>query len=143
MPRIRHPHPGTDVVPYPLHTVTILPAGKDVKAHLRPVGQPLRNLKRLVQLMVGRVYAVDNILLALGGEVGMKLNHGALWLDGSRAIYLDLVVALSIHWPHPQERDEDHHNAKPITHIERASGNQHPYGSAGDSGRASARDRWR
>src|ERR1700722_1030809 len=105
MPRIRHPHPGADVVPYPLHAISILPAGENIKADLRPVGQTLGNLKRLVQLMVGRVYAVDDILLAFRGEIGMKLNHGALWLNGSRAIYLDFVVALSIHRPHTQERD--------------------------------------
>src|SRR5271156_4884475 len=106
MPRIRHPYPGTDVVPDPLHTMPILPAGKNVKAYLRPVGQTLGNLKRLVQLMVGGVHPVDDILLALRSEIGMKLNHGALWLDGSRPIYLNLVIALGTSRLHAHERGE-------------------------------------
>src|ERR1700733_8810179 len=121
MPRIRHPHPGTNVVPYPLHTVPILPAGKNVKAYLGPVGQTLSNLKRLVQLMIRRVYPVDDVLLPLRSEIGMKLNHGALWLDRSCPIYLDLVVTLSTRRLHAHQRDEESRNVKPITHIATAS----------------------
>src|SRR5271156_7045237 len=121
MPRIRHPYPGTDVVPDPLHTVPILPAGKNVKAYLGPIGQTLGNLKRLVQLMVGGVYAVDDVLLPLRSEIGMKLNHGALWLNRSRPIYLDLVITLSMRRLHAHQRDKCSHNVKPITHIEIAS----------------------
>src|SRR5271170_3160783 len=121
MPRIRYPHPGTDVVPDPLHTMPILPAGEDVETHLRPAGQTLGNLKRLVQLMVGGIYPVDYVLLALRSEIGMKLNHGALWLNRIRPIYLDLVITLSMRRLHAHQRDKCSHNVKPITHIEIAS----------------------
>ena len=82
------------MVPHPLHAMPVLPAGKDVEAHFRPTGQTLRDLERLVQLVVGGIHAVDHVLLSLQRVVGMKLNHGALWLYGVRAIDLDLVVAL-------------------------------------------------
>jgi hypothetical protein len=94
------------VVPDPLHTVPILPAGENVKAYLGPVGQTLGNLKRLVQLMVGGVYTVHDVLLPIYSEIGMKLNHGALWFDRIRPIYLDLVITLGAQRLHAHERGE-------------------------------------
>ena len=82
------------MIAHPLHAMAVLLAGKNIKAHFRPTGQPLRDLQRLVLLAVGGIDAVDYILLTVRGEVGMELNHGALWFYRVRAIDLNLIVAL-------------------------------------------------
>jgi hypothetical protein len=47
-------------------------------------------------LMVGGVYAVDQVLLTIGRVVGMQFHHGALGRFGICAIDLDLIIALSM-----------------------------------------------
>src|ERR1700677_640026 len=99
MPGIRHPHPRPDMIPYPLHSMPILFTGKDVEAYFRPAGQTLRNFERFVELVVGGIHPIDLMLLPIRGEIGMELNHGALWLYRGRAVNLDLVIALCTQRP--------------------------------------------
>src|ERR1700733_12521836 len=121
MPRVGHAHPGPDMVPHPLHSMAVLPAGKNIKAHFRPAGQPLSDLERLVQLVVGGIHAVDHILLSVRGVVGMEFNHGALWFYGGRSIDLNFVVALGVSRQRTAEQNENPEIPRQITHSERAS----------------------
>ena len=45
-------------------------------------------------LVVGGIDAVDEVLLALGREVGVEFDHQVFRLDGVGAVDLDLVIAL-------------------------------------------------
>src|ERR1700733_906823 len=110
MPRVGHAHPRPDMVPPPLHSMAVLPAG-----------QPLSDLERLVQLVVGGIHAVDHILLSVRGVVGMEFNHGALWFYGGRSIDLNFVVALGVSRQRTAEQNENPEIPRQITHSERAS----------------------
>ena len=94
------------MVAHPLHAVAVLFTGEDIETYFRPAGQTLRNLERFVQLMVGGIDTIDLMLLPIRREVGMKLNHGALWLYRARAVNLDLVIALGTQRPRTPERGD-------------------------------------
>jgi hypothetical protein len=82
------------VVANPLHAVAVLLAGEDVKTDLGPVVDALGEFDGLVLLVVGGIDAIDEVLLAFGGEVGMQLDHEVPGFDGVRSVDLDLIVAL-------------------------------------------------
>jgi len=44
--------------------------------------------------VVGGRHAVDDVRLAVGGEVGVQLDHGGAGRDRVRAVDLNLVVVL-------------------------------------------------
>ena len=87
--------------------MAVLRAGEEVEAPLRPTVQALRDLDGFVKLMVGGVDAIDDVALALGGEVGVQLDHGGLWCNGVCAIDLDLVVALCVSGSRNTEKRDD------------------------------------
>ena len=78
----------------PLDALAAALAGEDVEADLRPVVDALRDLDGLVLGVIGGLHAVDDVALAVGGEVGVELDHGGAGSDRVGAIDLDLVVAL-------------------------------------------------
>jgi hypothetical protein len=59
-------------------------------------------------LMVGRVDAADEMLLPVGGEVGMQLKHRALGSFCICAINLDLIVALRVKKVGSRESKQEH-----------------------------------
>src|ERR1700761_876550 len=69
VPGIGNTNARTYVVANPLRSVTILLAREDVKPHLHPVREPLRDFRGLVLLMIGRVYAINLIPLTQSSKV--------------------------------------------------------------------------
>src|ERR1700723_4800859 len=95
MPAIRRPHTWPDMVSYPLHSVSILFAGENVEANLRPVVDSLGQLKSLVLLMVRRINTINNFSLSGDGVVGVQFDHQILWRDRVCSVYLNLIVSLT------------------------------------------------
>src|ERR1700742_2604788 len=94
------------MIAYPLHSVSALFAGKDVPAHLGPVRDAGGDLDGLVLLMIGGIDAADFITLALGGEIGVQLHHGAVGCNSGGAVDLDLVIALRMSGPGCRAEEE-------------------------------------
>ena len=78
----------------PLDAVSVLRTGKNVEADLGPTGDSLGDLDGLVELVVGGVDAVDGFGLAVGGVVGVQLEHGVFGGYCVGAVDLDFVVPL-------------------------------------------------
>jgi hypothetical protein len=95
-PRLGDSYARPDVIADPLNSVARLSTRKKVEAELRPVGEPLRQLNGLMQLVLSGIDAVDGVLLARGSEVRMQFHHQSLRCDRLRAVYLNLVVALRV-----------------------------------------------
>ena len=112
---------GTDVVADPLDTVAVLGAGEDVEAEFGPVVDALSEFEGLVLLVVGGVDAVDGVLLAVRGEVGVDFDHGAFGFDGVGAVDLDLVVALCGCWSREEQEagDEEQKEEGELVGMER------------------------
>src|ERR1700683_2784115 len=94
------------MVAHPLHSVPALLAGKDVPADFGPVIDTGRDLDGLVFLMIGGIHAADLITLALGGEIGVQLHHGAVWGNSGGTVDLDLVIALRLRGPGCRAEEE-------------------------------------
>src|SRR5580698_10480985 len=94
MPAIGRTDAGTYVIADPLHAVTILLAGEDIEAYLRPARNAFGKFERLMLLMIGRNDAIDVVLLTFRGEVGVQFSHQCLRRDGACAVNLDLIVSL-------------------------------------------------
>src|ERR1700679_3155865 len=103
MPAIGSADARTYMVSDPLHAVTILFAGKDIEANLRPARNSLGKFERLTQLMVGRNDTSDVIFLGFRGEVGVQFHHQCLRCDGVCAVNLDLIVSLCRCGPHAED----------------------------------------
>src|ERR1700679_415995 len=94
------------MVAHPLRSVSTLLAGEDVPAHLGPVVDAGRDLDGLVFLMIGWIHAADLITLALRGEIGVQLHHGAMWGNSGGAVDLNLVIALRMRGPGCRAEEE-------------------------------------
>ena len=66
----------------------------------------MRNFDRFVLRVVGGSDAADGPRLAVGGEVGMQLDHGAAGRDGICAVDLNLVISLRMTECRGPEQDE-------------------------------------
>src|ERR1035438_2830944 len=75
-------------------TGTGLNARKHIKAGFKPVCPTLRDLQSLMLGVIGRGDAVDDLLRAIYGEVGMDLDHGDVLRDQFSGVDLDFVVVL-------------------------------------------------
>ncbi len=74
-------------------------AGEDVKAKFEPVAEAVGDFERFVQLVFGRILAIDHCLAAFEGEVAVELEHGGARIDQVRAVDLNLITALRIKKP--------------------------------------------
>jgi hypothetical protein len=63
-------------------------------ARLKITPNSLRDFDGFVRGVVGGLNAIDDVSLAIGGEVGVEFEHGGAGGNGFRAVNLDLVVAL-------------------------------------------------
>src|SRR6185437_5074374 len=90
----------------PLHSVSILRTGEDVKTYFRPVGNTLRDFDCLMQLMIGGIYAIYGVHLSFCRKVGMQFEHGAFWFNCRRSIDLNFVVALRKSFCSTQQNDK-------------------------------------
>src|ERR1700677_1585687 len=93
-PGIRYPNARANVISHPLHATAVLLAGKDVETNFRPIIDAFGELDRLVLLVVGRIDAIDELLLAFHGEIRVKFDHQGLRRDCRGPIDLDLVIGL-------------------------------------------------
>src|SRR5579875_2167118 len=94
MPRGRNTYPRTNVIADPLHSAAILFARENIEAHLHPVIDALRDLQRLVLLVICRIDTLNLVTLAECGEVRMQFHHCAARWNGLGPIDLNFVIAL-------------------------------------------------
>jgi hypothetical protein len=96
------------VIADPLHAVAVLLAGKYVEPDFGPIIDALGQFQGLMFLMIRRINAIDGLLLAVDGEVGMQFHHQISCRDGVGAVHLDLVVALRAReCRHSGKREQD------------------------------------
>src|ERR1700723_2344241 len=95
IPGVGYPNTRADVIADPLDALAVLLGGEDIEPDFGPVREAFGQLDSLVLLMVGRQYSIDDVLLAVDGEVGMQLHHQGFRGNGVGAVDLDLVVRLS------------------------------------------------
>ena len=62
------------MISHPLHTVAVCLGGKDVKADLGPVIDPLRQLDRFVLLVLSREHAELGSGASIHGKVAMQFQ---------------------------------------------------------------------
>src|ERR1700678_1595277 len=99
----------------PLHAVTILPAGEDIEAYLRPARNSFGKFERLMLLMIGRNDAIDIVLLTLRGEVGVQFSHQCLRRNRVCSVNLDLISSLCHSGSHAQNgRDRENRKASEL-----------------------------
>src|SRR6185437_10898016 len=90
----------------PLHSVSILRTGEDVKTYFRPVGNTLRDFDCLMQLMIGGIYVIYEVHLLFCRKVGMQFEHGAFWFNRRCSIDLNFIVALRKGFCSKKQNDE-------------------------------------
>ena len=69
-------------------------ARENIKSGLKPIVPALRDLHRLVFLMIGRISSVGRRLAAFGREVAVQLDHRVAGGHGFRTVNLHFVIAL-------------------------------------------------
>src|ERR1700723_3160274 len=75
IPGVGYLNSRADVIADPLNALAILLGREDIEADFGPVRETFGQLDGLVLLVVGGQYAIDDVLLAVNGEVGMQLHH--------------------------------------------------------------------
>src|ERR1700733_10314913 len=91
------------VIADPLHTVTVLFAGENIEADLRPAPNAFRKFERLMLLMIGRNDAIDVVLLTFRREVGVQFSHQCLRWNGVCSVDLNFIVTLGHSRSHAQD----------------------------------------
>src|SRR5437016_13943638 len=82
------------MVAHPLPAAVRLDAGEDVETGLKPVGEALRDLERLVHSVIRRCDSVNDRLRAFCREIAMQFDHRGAGLDCVIGVDLDLVAVL-------------------------------------------------
>ena len=120
VPRLRSRQPRANVIAHPVPTVAVLNARKHIKAGLEPVGPAVRDLQSLVLGVIRRGNAIDHLLRAVHGEVGMDFHHGDVLRRRFRGVDLDFVVVLGVSRQSEQKQIEREKGA-PSTTREKCS----------------------
>src|SRR5581483_7598175 len=94
VPLLRHREARADVGADELPSALGLDRAEQVEAGLEPVVEAARDLKRLVEGMMGGENTIFRSLAPLDSEVAVELNHGAVRGHGVAGIDLDFVVVL-------------------------------------------------
>ena len=55
----------------------------------------MRDFDGFVELVLGRVLAVDDVLLAFEGEIAVQLHHGVAGRHGIGTVDLNFIAALA------------------------------------------------
>ena len=94
MPLLRDANARTDVVAYPVPSITGARAGKDIETSLKPVISALRDFNSFMHRVVCGSDFIHRVLFSLSSKVGMEFNHRTARFNCISVVNLDLVVVL-------------------------------------------------